>query len=119
MSAQAELTAAHLIQLGTSNAAPVPGNDPHYTMSPVAPSGLKTTGLLLGLSAPSAGPATGPFTLVVWIRDPLTKQWFSGSSFAIDFNQGFVTFDFDASDLFFQFTAAVANGFVYIHLMEQ
>jgi len=108
-------------------AAPPTGGLPDFTMSPVAVSKMPTTGLALMLQAPtSAGviaatPNAGGFGFFVWVRDPATGLWASFAEVTIAYQQLFVTFDIDASDLFFQLDAATVAvaGFIYIGIAEQ
>jgi hypothetical protein len=106
-------------------AAPTDGTtEPDWRMSPVTPTGLKTTGFAFGFKAPTAGataagaPAAG-FTVVVWVRNPVTKSWFSLQSVSVGYGQLFGTFDVDAAEIYFQISAQTSNGSIDVHPMEQ
>lgn len=124
---QSKLNRAKILRLATTNIASAPldaSNGPTYKMSPQTPTGLTTTGLALGLKAPNASPATAVaagFSVVVWVINPVTLAWFSNSTAVIPFGQLFVTFDFNASGLYFQVLAAsvAVDGNIDFHLWEQ
>lgn len=128
MADQAELLAARPIRLATTtvSAAPTDGTtDPHVVLSPVAPSGLRTTGFFFGLKAPTASGVTaavaaaGDFTVTVWIRDPVTKFWFSARArTGVAYGQAYMTFDLDACEIYFQIGNIGTNGSVDIHVSE-
>ncbi len=110
---------------GDHNTAPTDGTTaPDLVMSPVTPTGLKTTGLSFGFKAPTAGtPAAavapaGGFTVVVWVRNPVTRAWFSCSSITVDYGQLFGTFDLDACELYFQISGQTSDGGIDLHAME-
>lgn len=113
------------INTATNAAAPVKGTTtPTLQCSPEAGVGLKTTGLAFGLVAPAVGGATpnsGGFSLIWWIQNPATGNWFSMAAQTVDFNQAFVSFDFDASTLYLQVdaTSVAANGSILLEAMEQ
>lgn len=124
---QAELNRGVPLRLGTAAIAadPVDGTTvPHMIMSPLTVTGLQTTGLFLGLKAPTVNPATAVaagFAVVVWIQNPLTGAWFACSSASIPYGQPWGTFDFNASNLYFQVTAAsvAVAGDIDFHAWEQ
>lgn len=131
-SAQADLNRSRPFRRSTAAiaAAPVDGSEaadgtpPDIVMSAQTPTGLKTTGFFVGLKAPGAGAAVANapgFSLVVWIRSPTTRSWFSCATVTINYNEADVTFDFNASELYFQILAASVNtnGNVYFHVWEQ
>lgn len=98
-----------------------PSTDPQFTLSPIAPSGLPTTGFALMLKAPpgSEGAATGPFSVTPWLRDPVTGMWASGATqTGVGYSQLWVTFDVDASEIYFFITAA-APGEMLILVSEE
>jgi hypothetical protein len=124
MATQALLSRGSILRLGTvaSAAAPVDGVTlPHYTMSPMTPTGLLTTGLAIGLKAPAAGAAAGTFSIVAWILNPVTRAWFAFAAAALDYNEALVSFDVNACALYFQIEAASVTtpGDVDLHLWEQ
>jgi len=106
------------------NTAPTDGTtEPDWRMSPVTPTGLKTTGFVFGFKAPTAGAtaATAPaggFTVVVWVRNPVTRAWFALQSVTVGYNQLFGTFDLDASEIYFQITGQTVGGSIDVHPME-
>jgi hypothetical protein len=124
---QAKINRAVPLRLGTAAIAadPVDGTTPpHMIMSPFTSTGMMTTGLAVGLKAPSAAAATAiaaGFTLVIWIQNPLTGAWFACTPAVIPFGQPWGTFDFNASNLYFQVAAAsvAVAGDVDIHAWEQ
>jgi hypothetical protein len=125
--AQSNLTRLKIFRIATATnaAAPVDGTtQPTITLSPLAPTGLATTGILMGLKAPTTSPATpvaAGFSVVPWIRNPMTGDWFAGDTVSMPYGAAFSSFDFDACDLYFQFLAAgtAADGNVEIHISEQ
>lgn len=99
------------------------GDQPDFTMSPTAPSKMATTGLALMLKAPTtATPATagaGGFTITMWVRDPATLRWAAFAAVSVPYDQLFVTYDIDASDVFFQIANISVNGAIDIGIAEQ
>ena len=127
MADQAAISTGRQFKVGTAAnaAAPVNGTTtPTLRCSPEVGVGLKTTGLIFGLVQPGAGGATpnaGGFSLIWWIQNPATGNWFSMAAQTVDYNQAFVSFDFDAAALYLQVDAtsvAVAGNFV-LEAMEQ
>lgn len=124
---QASLTRARPLRLGTAAiaAAPVDGTTaPQREMSAINANGFPTTGLGLGLKAPTVGaavPIAAGFSVVIWLYNPLTAMWFASSAAAIGFDQAWVTFDFNASALYFQILVASVSvaGDVDFHPWEQ
>lgn len=124
---QALLNRAPPQRLGTAAiaAAPTDGTTlPHRQMSPVTPTGMTTTGLAIGLKAPSAGSATAiaaGFTVSLWLLNPVTLAWFSSSSASLNYGEAWVTFDFNASGLYYQVAAAsvAVAGNIDFHVWEQ
>jgi hypothetical protein len=124
---QAEIGRGVPLRLGTAAIAadPVDGTTvPHMIMSRTTPTSLETTGLFLGLKAPTVNPATAiaaGFTVSVWLQNPITGAWFACASAAIAYGQAFGTFDFDASNLYFQVAAAsvAVGGDIDFHCWEQ
>lgn len=106
-------------------AAPTDGTTlPHRIMSATTATGLQTTGLAIGLKAPSVGSATAVaagFSVVVWILNPVTLAWFSCLAASIPYGECWVTFDFNASAIFYQVTAAsvAGAGDIDFHVWEQ
>jgi hypothetical protein len=113
------------LSTGAIAAAPTDGTTlPHRQMSAVTPTGMTTTGLAIGLEAPTVGAATaiaGGFTVTIWLLNPVTLAWFSSSSAAIGFGEAFCTFDFNASGIYYQVAAAsvAAAGLIDFHVWEQ
>lgn len=124
---QALVNRARIFRLGTAAIASAPTDgttQPHYAMFSVTQTGLATTGLAVGLKAPTVNPATAisaGFTVTLWLLNPVTLAWFSSASSSIPFGQAWVTFDFNASFLFFQIAAASVSvaGDVDFHVWEQ
>jgi hypothetical protein len=124
---QAELNRAPIQRLATTAiaAAPTDGTTlPHRIMSPRTVTLHKTTGFALGLKAPSSGSATAVaagFSVVIWIYNPVSRAWFACAATDIGYNQAFVTFDFNASGLYFQVAAAsvTLDGNIDFHCWEQ
>jgi hypothetical protein len=122
---QALLSRGTIVRLDTGviAAAPVDGvTQPHYTMSPTTPTGQKTTGLALGIKAPTVGAAASTaFNVILWIQNPVTRAWFSAAAESIGFNEAFGSFDFNAASLYFQIDVASVTtpGLVDLHLWEQ
>lgn len=114
-----------LIDTAVNAAAPTNGITlPTFRCSPEAGPGLTTTGLVFGLTQPGAGGATpnaGGFSLIWWIQNPATGNWFSMAAQLVDYRQAFVSFDFDASALYLQIDAATVavNGNILLEPMEQ
>lgn len=129
MTAQAEISGGRLFRVGTVGhaAAPVDGDAgtaPDFTASPETRLGIKTTGLRLILKSPSAGGATAVgagFTVTAWIRDPVCNVWGSGASVAMHYNEAWVCYDIDASEMYFQIAAAsvAADGNIDFCVAEQ
>ena len=95
---------------------------PTFRMAPVTPTGLKTTGFLIYLKAPLLGTlpaATGPFSVTIWVRNPVDFTWAAGESVTMDYNEAFVTGDIDAADLYVQIEGAAVDGFIDVYFAEQ
>lgn len=117
MSAQADRSKFRWSRIGTGSitrqSAPGVGLEPDFTMTPFTVSKMATTGLLLQLQQPAVDPATpvaGGFEITVWVRDPATLRWASFDTLTIDYKQLFVTYDIDASDLWFQVQGIDVGG---------
>jgi hypothetical protein len=124
---QAELSRAAILRLATADIAAAPTDGVasiHRTMSPRTPTGQRTTGLAVGIKAPTVGAAVavaGGFSLVAWVFNPVTSAWFACSAASIAFNEFWVSFDFNASSLYLQVEAAsvATPGLLDFHLWEQ
>jgi hypothetical protein len=123
---QADLSAARTYRLGTAAHASAPTDgttEPDIVLSPQAPGMLPTTGFLFGLKAPSAGSATaaaGGFTVTVWTRNPVLKQWFNWeATTGVDYDELFVTADIDSAELYFQIANVSVAGNVDVSVWEQ
>lgn len=111
----------------TTTAAAAPTNNstlPLFRGSPEAGPGLTTTGMIFGLTPPGAGGATptaGGFSLIWWIQNPATGNWFAMAAQLVDYREAFVSFDFDASALYLQIDAGTVavNGNILLEAMEQ
>jgi hypothetical protein len=125
MATQALLSRGTIVRLDTGviAAAPVDGVTlPHYTMSPTTSTGQRTTGLALGIKAPTVGAAvSAAFTVVLWIQNPVTRAWFSAAAEDIAYDEAFGSFDFNAAALYFQVDVASVTtpGLIDLHLWEQ
>jgi len=80
-------------------------------------------GLVLGFPALVPATAAG-FTMTIWVRNPVTRQWGKTASFSILYDTWMRSFDFNGGDLYFQVDvasttlAANAFGFMDIHVVE-
>ena len=107
---------------GTISAA---GTAPHRILGPQGPTGLQCTGFFLGLKAPSVSAAAAAtaagFSVIVWVLNPLTNAWFSFEAVSIAYSQAFVSFDVNASSLYYQIEAAsvLTPGDIDFHAWEQ
>jgi hypothetical protein len=134
MSVQAELTTFRWLLLTVPNTDPSAltpqvfstGYAPaHFTLAPVTPTGLATTGLLFMLKSPGfsgGSPATagaGGFNVTPWIIDPGTKMVGSGATFPANYDELYSTFDFDASLIYFQIGNVSVGGSVFVGICEQ
>lgn len=123
---QAKITKARVIRIDTSLAmsAPTTASEPHVTLSPVTPTGTPTMGFFVGITEPTVEtpPAleAGNLGIVVWIRDPTTKQWFSSATSVVQYGEAWVCYDVNAADLFFQFAAGyiATAGILHFHVGE-
>ena len=106
---------------------PVDGTtEPHITLSPNTPQGTPTMGFFLGLKAPTV--ETAPtligttIGIIVWIRNPVTKQWFSSAEVVVEYGQAFVCFDVGAAEIFFYadpaFYQIEFGGVFHVHVGE-
>jgi hypothetical protein len=124
---QAQLARFRNVRVLTTvvSAAPTDGSGgtaPHLTLSPLAPSGLPTTGFIFMLKAPSAGSATagaGGFTVTFWFLDPVSLRWGSATAVSVAYGQMFVSFDVDAIPVYMQITNVAVDGSIDLHLAEQ
>ncbi len=122
---QAEISAGRTYALATSThgSAPTAGvTEPDFVLSPIGPGGLPTIGFLFGLTAPASGGATaggGGFTVTIWWRDPVLKNWFSWSSVSVSYGQSFGTSDIDSAELYIQLGNVSVAGNVYCTIAEQ
>ena len=126
-SEQAELSGSRTIRIGTASHASAPtdgalGTVPDMTLSTMSPGG-PTLGFLLQLRAPSSGAAVaggGGFTVTVWVRDPVLRQWGSfEATTGVDFGELYTTADIDASELYFQIANVGTPGDVDVKISEQ
>lgn len=124
---QADRTKYRWARISTAlqaNAAPSDGiTPPDFTMSPLAPSKMPTTGLALMIKRPLTALAAVPvalgFTIVMWVRDPATLAYSAFAAVSVPYDSLFVTFDIDASDIYFQIGGVSVDGFVDIGIAEQ
>jgi hypothetical protein len=112
--------------LTTANAAePDETTPPTITLGPQASSGLSTTGTVFSLQRPATvtnaeAQPTG-FSVVMWFRNPVTMSWASGAASLVFYRQFFGSFEFDATDIYFQIEASsvLSDGSIIIETMEQ
>lgn len=111
---QARLNTATIAAAPTDS----PSTSPQFVTSPQGPGGVPTTGILFMIKLAPASTAAGPFTVTPWLRDPVTGQWGSGLAFTANVSEMWVSYDFDAAELYFQ-TVATADGLVILEVAEQ
>ena len=122
---QAQVTKGRVVKINAALAAPpIDGTtEPHVILSPITPLGTPTMGFFLGLKAPTveapAVPVGSAFGITIWMRDPGTKEWFSGTIQNIAYGQGFVCYDVNACELYFAVTLVASEGYIHFHVMEQ
>jgi len=116
MSEQSELSAGRILTIDTSAlGAPSKTTPPQITLAPNTPTGLKTTGFLFFLEAPSdaaapTSPAVAPFGVTLWIRNPVNGFWAAAQPLTgVGYGEAYVTYDVDAADLYFDITAVFKN----------
>jgi len=131
MAQQSELSRARIVRIATVDAAADPidgppgvGTEPQFFMSPVTPTGLRTTGLALSCSAPGTNAAAAiaaGFSVSAWVLNPYGRSWFKGGTIDMGYRQMFSSFDLNACAVFLQIAAAsvVTPGDVYFHFWEQ
>lgn len=115
---QADQTRFRWVRISTASitrqSAPGVGLLPDIIMTPYTVSKMATTGLLLQLQAPASStpavPVAGGFTITVWLLDPVTGRWSAFDDIVIDYKELFVSFDIDASQLWFQVTGIALGG---------
>lgn len=101
-----------------------PLQTPHHVMSPLTVTGLRTTGLQIGLTQPSAGPATanaGGFGLIVWVANPTGYFWQRTTTCFLDYRFASVIFDINAFPIYLQVdpTTVAVNGNILFTILEQ
>jgi hypothetical protein len=127
VSVQGELNRAAILRLDTAVVAAAPTDGVatvHRTMSPRTPTNHRTTGLAIGLKAPTSGAAVAVaagFSVVVWILNPVTAAWFACAAAAIKYGEAWVSFDFNASAIYLQIEAAsvATPGLIDLHIWGQ
>lgn len=101
------------------------GTVPHFVISPFTISKLPTTGILLmlkqSLDATAATFVAAGAAVTAWVRDPNSLRWAAFATVNIPYNQLFVSYDIDASEIYFQIGAASVSfdGAVDIGIAEQ
>lgn len=106
-----------------SPAGAVPLTLPQHMMSPRTRTGMKTTGIVIGLSAGlgMAAPvvATG-FKLILWIANPVGWVWFRTTPVFLYDRDASVTYDINAFPLYLQIdaTSVLTPGNIEFHMME-
>lgn len=127
---QAQVVAARVLRVSSATVASAPtdgtpttdGTEPHITLSPWAATGINTTGFTFGMKAPSAGSAvadTGGFSVTPWVRNPVTKRWFSGKTVSIGYGEAWVCWGVDAVELYFQIANVLTPGNIDLEIAEQ
>jgi len=124
---QSKLMKARVVRINTATARTDPTDgttEPQITLSPNTPQGTPTMGFFFGVKAPTVETppslVAGNISLVLWIRNPVTKQWFSSSSFLVEYGQGFTCYDVNAAELFFRFVDGylATDGILHFHIGE-
>jgi len=125
-----QLSAGHAIRITTAGHAAAPtdgsaGTAPDYVSSPATPDGEPTDAIMVALKSPTAPAATTPatalsggFTVTVWMRNPVTRQWGSTAAFSAAYDQWFVTGDIRGGELYFQIANVNAAGSIDINILE-
>jgi len=104
--------ASSLRNAPTDGSGVVRGTVPDYVLSPVTAPGLPTRGFLLVINQPTtfalapAIPIAAGFTVVVWVRNPLTYRWSPLPSFVAAVGELWSNTDLDPCELYFQVAAA-------------
>lgn len=101
---------------------PGTGTDALFQMSPIAPSGMPTTGFCFALQAPTATPAAAAagFAVTAWFRDPNTYRWASSLTATVSYGQAWVCNDLDAIDgVYFQIAGVTGAGDIDVQFAEQ
>ena len=136
MAKQSNVSKGRPLLLGTAAIAGAPDNgyespqdatplqEPHHRMSPLTPTLMRTSGIIIGLNQPSAGPAVanaGGFELILWVANPSGYFWQRSTSVFLDYRDASVTYDIDAFPIYLQIdpTSVAADGDILFSIMEQ
>ena len=92
---------------------------PHFVLSPTTPTGERTQGFALCVSAPASSPATGPFSITPYRRIPSLGVWAKGATFTdAAYLDALVCYDVGAGvELFFD-VSGTADGGIVLALAE-
>lgn len=103
----------------------LPLTTPHHIMSPWVLPGMRTTGLIIGLSFVSgaivpAEPVAGGFELVLWIANPTGWFWHRCDSVSLQYRDA-AAYCFDAFPIYIQILEAsvVTPGNIIFSITEQ
>ncbi len=97
---------------------------PHHVMSPRTAVGLITTGVVIGLTQPSQNPAVpvaGGFQLILWVANVTGYFWFRCTPVFLQYRDASVTFDINASALYFEIypDSVQTPGDILFNILEQ
>lgn len=98
---QPQLIREKILKLTAPRPGPSNTTPPDFTLSPVAPTGLATTGFTFKLTQlPGGVGAQGPFDITFWLRNPETGEYGSGETKSVGYNEQWLTFDNDAAEFY-------------------
>ncbi len=115
------------LALGYLSPRPIPLQVPHHLMSPRVLPGMRTTGIIIGISQPSGfltpTPAVaqpGGFELILWVANPTGYFWQRCTPVFLAYRDASVTFDINAFPLYFQIVPAsvLTDGDILFSIME-
>lgn len=137
MAKQAKITRGRPLRLNTVNIASDPDNGyespqdavplqtPHHLMSPRVLPGMRTTGIIIGISQVGGllTPAVaqpGGFELVLWVANPTGYFWQRTTSVFLAYRDASVTFDINAFPIYLQIKASsvLTDGDILFSIME-
>lgn len=125
-----QLSAGHVVRITTAAHAAAPtdgsaGTAPDYVSSALTPDGQPVASVAVLLKSPTAPAAVtaatalaGGFTVTVWMRNPITRQWGATASFSAAYDQWFTTGDFRGGELFFQIANVNVAGSLDVNVLE-
>jgi len=134
---QAQITRGRPLLLNTANingqpengyespADSLPVNTPHHIMSPRVLPGMRTTGIIIGITQVGGllTPAVaqpGGFELVLWVANPTGWYWHRCTSVFLEYRDASVTFDINAFPLFLEIkpSSVLTDGDILFNFME-